>query len=295
MRTEEQTQKGRAGGRRPGARIAAVMVAAVATLAVTAGGASAAAPTGLYSSFANCPYANTSVVACLYSETTSGSFKLGNATVPINKKIVLQGGIAQDPVTYATSFVNASNGVTLSKTSLDVPGGLSGLISSSQLSGAALLAYQLTIGTANDVKATAELVGNVGYDFLNYVNQSGPALTLPLRIHLENPFLGSTCYIGSAAHPVTLKLTTGTSGSLSGSFGAINYLDLANLITADGFKLVDSSFSVPSASGCGGLFSLIINPLVNLKEGIPAATGNAAVLQGSLKQGDAEAVRASVH
>ncbi|HEX5922787.1 MAG TPA: hypothetical protein VFY45_03075, partial [Baekduia sp.] len=61
--------------------LAAVVMAGV--LGVSASSASAVAPTGDYVNFKNCPYTNTAVASCLYSKITSGSFKLGNASVPI--------------------------------------------------------------------------------------------------------------------------------------------------------------------------------------------------------------------
>ena len=58
--------------------IAAVCAGAMAI----APSAMAAAPSGIYAPFKYCPYTNTAVQSCLVSNSTSGSFKLGNATVP---------------------------------------------------------------------------------------------------------------------------------------------------------------------------------------------------------------------
>ena len=33
---------------------------------------------------------------------------------------------------------------------------------------------------------------------------------MPIKIHLENPFLGSICYVGSSTSPMIWELTTGT-------------------------------------------------------------------------------------
>ena len=50
-----------------------------------------------------------------------------------------------------------------------------------------------------------------------------------------------------------------------------------------GFKLVNNSFSVPAASGCGYWpFVSLITAAVNLKEGLPAASGtNTAIFNGN--------------
>ena len=185
-----------------------IVAASAASLALAAS-ASAGPPTGDYAQFNHCPVNNALVTSCLYSEVTSGSFKLGTSTVPINKKIVLQGGIYSDE-NFNINFVNAVGADTLSKTGLDVPGGLLGIMQGSGFTGVLLAAFEAAVHSANGVTATAELVGPVQINLINFIIASGTALTLPVRIHLENPFLGSNCYIGSPSTPVNLAMTTGT-------------------------------------------------------------------------------------
>jgi len=279
--------------------------AAVAFVAAAgaASPAAAAAPTGDYAQFNRCPYSNTAVDACLYSETTGGSFQLGNANVPVNKKIILQGGIDQNDVTGAFTFVPAVGADTLSKTKLNVPGGLTGLMSPTGWNGILSALFWAAVGAVNDVTATAEQAGTIGYDFGAFAFGGGPGLTLPVRIHLENPFLGSDCYIGTTAAPVVLKLRTDTTSPpapntpISGSPGSISFLNDGDLIVDTGNKLVDNSFAVPAVNGCGGpLFGLLVNVALNLKEGFPSAAGkNTAILTGNLKQAARTAVVASVH
>jgi hypothetical protein len=276
------------------------VAASVASLALAAS-ASAGPPTGDYAQFNHCPQANATVTSCLYSEVTSGSFKLGTSTVPITKKIVLQGGIGSDPNTFQTFFVNAVGADTLSKTGLDVPGGLLGIMQGSGFTGALLAAFEAAVHSANGVTATAELVGPVQINLLNFLLGIQPALTLPVRIHLENPFLGSSCYIGSSSTPVNLALTTGTTAPpapntpITGSSGTTSFSPDGGITTVAGFKLVNNSFSVPAASGCGYWpFVSLITGAVNLKEGLPAAAGkNSATLIGTQKLGNKVNVIAS--
>jgi hypothetical protein len=278
-------------------------VVAFAAAAGAASPASAVGPTGDYAQFDHCPRTNTAVDACLYSETTGGSFALGNATVPVNKKIILQGGIDQNEDTGAFTFVPAVGADTLSKTKLNVPGGLTGLMSPTGWNGILSALFWAAVGTVNDVTATAEQAGTIGYDFGAFAFGGGPALTLPVRIHLENPFLGSNCYIGTTSAPVLLKLRTDTTSPpapnspITGSVGTVNFLNDGDLITDTGNKLVDNSFAVPAVNGCGGpLFGLLVNTALDLKEGFPSAAGkNTAILTGSLKQASRTAVVASVH
>jgi hypothetical protein len=57
---------------------------------------------------------------------------------------------------------------------------------------------------------------------------------------------------------------------------------------------VNNTFSAPGASGCGGLFSFFVDPLVNSILGLPAGSGtNSAVLEGKLQDAQAVAVKES--
>jgi hypothetical protein len=277
-----------------------IAAAATASLALAAS-ASAGPPTGDYAQFNHCPQADPTVTSCLYSEVTSGSFTLGTSSVPINKTIVLQGGIGSDPDTFQTYFVNAVGADTLSQTGLDVPGGLLGIVQGSGFTGALLAAFEAAVHSANGVTATAELVAPVQINLVNFILGIQPALTLPVRIHLENPFLGSNCYIGSSGSPVNLAMTTGTTAPpspntpITGSTGTTTFSPDGNITTISGFTLVNNSFSVPAASGCGYWpFVSLITAAVNLKEGLPAASGqNTAIFNGSQKLANKDAVIAS--
>ncbi len=284
--------------------LAAVVMAGA--LGVSVSSASAAAPTGDYLNFKNCPYTNTAVDSCLYSKVTSGSFKLGNASVPITSStpIVFQGGFAVDPNTFLTTFYPAVGADTLVKQSIKVPGGLIGLVDTGGFSGLLISLFNAAVASVNDVYATAELAGSPKFDYFSFIIGAGTTLELPLRIHLENPFLGPNCYIGSSTTPVRLKLTVGTTAPpppnspITGSVGTISQNTGGTVTTASGASLVDNAFSVPAASNCGYLLPdmLVITFAVNLKEGLPAAAGkNTAIMGGLLQTGTRTAVQASVH
>jgi hypothetical protein len=282
---------------------AGAAVTAVAVLGLC-GSAVAAVPTGEYADFKYCPYQNPAVTSCVYSVTDSGVFQLGNSSVPITAAtpIILQGGFI-DSESGATQWVNADGADTLSKTRLKVPGGLVGLIDQGGLTGLLISALNAAIAAENDVYATAELVGPVQFNLTNALQETGTGVALPVRVHLENPFLGSSCYIGSAANPVSLNLTTGTTSPpapntpISGSRGDTVLNDALTIINAVGIKLVDNSFAAPAATNCGITFldRLLVTPAVNLKQGLPAAAGkNTAIQQGNTKIGGAAAVVESV-
>jgi hypothetical protein len=285
-------------------------VLALAVPLALAAPAFAKEPTGDFAVFKQCPRFTKGVELCLYSETTSGSVTIGKQEVPINEDkkhpIVLQGGITNAGEEHET-FVGALNGETLSKTQQKVPGGLLGLIECNKITGegwaekGARFACELIFENAiTGVNATTELAkpaSEIGISTNNLENREGAALTLPVRVHLENPFLGGECYVGSSSSPVTLKLTTGTTSPpgpnkpISGKVGTISAKDGFEFLEITNNTLVDNAFSAPEASGCGGIFSFLIDPLIDAKLGLPSVAGNNTAIQNNLiKEGTAEGV-----
>jgi hypothetical protein len=248
-----------------------VLLAALAT----ASSAMAGKPKGDFEDFAHCPLMVAGVNECVYSKTTGGELVFGKMVVPIENTIILQGGI--DATETEETFVNPIEVGTLSKTAEEVPGGFE----------------------SKPLTETLELVGSVAIS-RKKLTAEGVALKLPVRAHLKNADLGEACYIGSSTSPITLNLTTGTTSPpapnkpIKGSHGTIEIKDEETLEIFKGDSLVENAFSVPGASGCGGIFESIIDPLVDAKFGLPAAAGhNTAIMSGTSKFATAEAVRKS--
>jgi hypothetical protein len=298
-----------AGSRRAICLIALALSLPLTALAV-ASPAFAKEPTGIYAVFNQCPRFTPGVEFCLYGQTKSGEVKIKKQSVPIEKTVVLQGGYTINESTGAETFVGALNGETLSRTPQKVPGGLLGLVKCNEITGEGFL-EKLARGTCEaifenkttGVNATLELAkpaSSIGINTNNLLNASGTALSLPVKVHLENPLLGGECYIGSSSSPVTLNLTTGTTSPnspnkpITGKVGTLKQKEAFNFIEITENTLVNNEFSAPEASGCGGLFAFLIDPLINSKIGLPAPDGvNTAILNSTLREGTAEAVIAS--
>ncbi len=271
-----------------------------------------ATPKGIFAVFADCPASAPGVALCQFGQTTSGEFTLGSTTVPINKTITLQGGAIPTGKTNQFFLVPATDGNSLSKTELNVPGGLFGIKCSeikgegSFEKGVRKLCEAIFENKLTGVTATTELVANEHnpaiLDVGALFSGEGTAITLPVRVHLKNPLLGSACYIGSESSPIQLHLTTGTTSPpapnkpISGKRGTFEVEEEEGL-EVDVLRensLVDNAFSTPVAEGCGGALSSIINPLVNAKLNLPAPAGhNTAILSGTLRTATSEAVLAS--
>jgi hypothetical protein len=279
--------------------IAMTLASSLATMAA-AGPAQAAAPKGILAVFSDCPTSISSVELCTYAQISSGEFKLGSTTVPINKTVTLQGGAVAAPLSGEFYLVPAKDGNSLSKTELNVPGGLTDLVNCTEIKGNGLLEVLeresckgFFENSLTGVTATTELVANEHNPAILNLNavysESGTGLVLPIRVHLSNPLLGSSCYIGSESKPIELHLTDGTTSPpapnkpISGKAGEFEEQEEGEYVVPvlRNSTLVDNAFSAPAAEGCGGIFSFLIDPILDAKIGLPSAAGhNTAILTG---------------
>lgn len=265
-----------------------------------------AALEGEYARFKTCPLANSNVKACIYAESTGGTFTIGSKAVPLKDPVVLKGGaefLSEEGLFGPLNFVAPTDGITLSKTPQPVPGGLTGIVAPSWWPQILKDLFNETINNGfTGVQATVELAApasSVKLSVLNTLIGSGTALGMPVKVKLSNPFLGSSCYIGSNSNPIQLNLTTGTTSPpapnkpISGSPGEFSAIDGGAIAVLKKNKLVDNSFASPGANGCGGfLFSWAVDPFVNSIVGVPSAAGtNTAILEGTNYIGDADIIR----
>jgi len=262
-------------------------------------------PTGEFAQFGDCPLSRATLTACLFSESSAGSFTIGKKTVPIKNPVVLQGGLEwNESILEELPLIAAEDGNTLVKTPQPVPGGLLGIQAPSWWPSLLRELFNETINNGfTGVNATVEIAGSASSVKLNALNLllgTGTALALPAKIHLENPFLGSSCYIGSNSNPVALNFTTGTTSPpppntpITGSPGTASENATGTLVTFSGGRLVNNSYAAPGANGCGGLFSFLVDPFVNSIVGVPSPAGtNTAILEGVIKVAEPAAVRAS--
>jgi hypothetical protein len=276
--------------------LAGGLVAALMMALAPAASASSHHPTGEFEQFGECPLSIATVTDCVYSLSNGGAFKVGSKTVPLVNPVTLQGGF--EGFGEEVQFHGAENGETLSKTPQPVPGGLTGITAPSWWPSWLQNWFNNGINEGlTGVYATVELAApatDITLNTENLLAEKGTALGLPVKIKLSNALLGSNCYIGSNSHPIQIDFTSGTSGEVSGDAGNLEFNESFTLITISGGKLVNGLYSAPGASGCGGIFSFFIDPLVNSILGLPAGEGeNTATLEGKLQDASAETVKES--
>jgi len=288
--------------------VGAILIASMAL----AGSALAKEPTKGFSVFKQCPRFTPGVNFCLFGQVTGGEVTIGSTTVPIEHTITLQGGYEANENTEPESFrfFGAVNGETLSKTPQNVPGGLLDLVNCKEIKGEGLLEKAardscewVFENSVTGVKAVTELAkpaSEIGINTNNLLNGEGTALSLPVKIKLENSLLGGECYIGSSSSPIVIPFTTGTTSPpppnkpITGNVGKLNFLEEYKIIEITNNKLVENAFAVPAATGCGGIFSFLIDPIIDSKLGLPSAAGhNTAIQTGTDKIATAKNVIAS--
>lgn len=272
----------------------AVVVALAASAAWeargTGGAASAlAGPVGLngeWAPFSRCPVdapemlavdGRTATSYCVAAHSKSGSIKLGNSTATTGASDLQFGlhGPALD--------VSSPDGGAIVADPADVPGGLLGMMCPSADPTVTAVCALITHDSLNRVTAVVEPAGTpTNFSLSAGLGLHQPIVTLPIKVHLENQLLGSTCYIGSDADPIVLHpANTDLSHFLlqTARFDANGDVDDEGpllVIKVSGATQGDSQFAVPAASGCGAGGAL--DTAINLKEGFPSAAGNNQVV-----------------
>lgn len=250
---------------------------------IPAGSASAVTLNGEWAPFTRCPVddptmlaadGSQSVALCLASSSPSGSIKLGNTTATTGNSD-LQFGLLSSGGAF--SLVSPSGGGIVAAPA-QVPGGLLGLMCPSNVPLVSAVCRQATNNNLNNVTATVQPAGEPSdFDLAAGLSVGQPILTLPVKIRLQNPLLGTDCLIGSNADPILLrpKNLTAPTGSFTrfDGDGTPNPTGGVLLrIGLSGASQGDDSFAVPGATGCGALG--LLSPAINLKTGLPSAAGN---------------------
>jgi hypothetical protein len=284
--------------KRTRALLTAFVVVALASLGLA--GSASAKLTGAFTQFEQCPFSNLEVKRCLYSPTEGGEVVLGSKKVPIVNKVILQGGYGKATEGFA-KFYEAKNGITLSKAAQPVPGGLAGIVpeASSPFLVKALIKFffENSLTGLNSTLELAKPASEIRISESHLAEKEGIALKMPVKVHLENPFLGKSCFVGSSSSPINLELTTGKTSppapnkSIEGTAGELELFEEGSVLKLSNAVLVDNSWSAPGASGCGGIIGFLVNPIINSQLGTTTAGHNTAILKNTVNTATGFAVR----
>lgn len=283
--------------------VCTAMLAAALTALAFAGSASAELVKE-FTKFQYCPWTNTEAKKCIWANTEGGTVTLGSKTVTIANDVLLQGAFgAPNSETKVSKFFGATGGKpTLAPVPQSVPGGLAGIVPSEKSPWLVKRLIKFFFeNSLTGLNSTLELAGSasaIEISESNMARKEKVALKMPVKFRLENPFLGSKCYVGSNGSPVIWNLTSGKTSppgpntSIEGSAGKIQALEGGRILQLNGNKLVDNAWAAPSATGCGGILGFLVNPIVNGAAGLPAAAGNnTAILENTVATSTTAAVK----
>jgi DNA-binding beta-propeller fold protein YncE len=193
---------------------------------------------------------------CLASNSTHGSIKIGNLATQTTGNTNLQAGVVVEGSTF--TIVPPSGGALVADP-VDIPNTPVGTVT----------AVTQSAGTPSD------------FDLLAGIQTGVPIITLPIKIQLQNPALGPSCFIGSdqdpiVLHPANTDLSNATVdfGVFFDPNGAPNPSGPMGTIATYGAVQGDDTFSVPGATGCGPNGDGSLDAVVNAVVGLPSPSGN---------------------
>jgi hypothetical protein len=197
----------------------------------------------------------TTLGACLGSNSTHGSITIGN-------------------ITATTGSTNLQAGLVLDEST--------GVYAAVQPAGGALVANPVHLSTpVGPVTAVTESAGAPSnFSLFAGITTDQPIITIPIKIHLESPTLGPSCFIGSDQNPILLN-PQNTDLSRAKSVGGFTFFDPDGVPDSTGPLTAieitravegDNTFAVPGATGCGTNDSL--DAAVDAIAGVPSPSGH---------------------
>ena len=221
---------------------------------------------GAWAPFFRCPVDDPAMLAtdgvtslgfCLGSNSTHGSITIGNLTTTTGNTN-LQAGLV-GPSADQLSVIASPDGALVADP-VEIPNTPVGSVT----------ALTESAGTPSDFNLFAGIQTGV------------PIITLPIKIHLQNPALGPSCFIGSDQNPIVLHpQNTDLSNAKSiGGFFLFDPNGVPDLVGLDGSLLItggvqgDDTFAVPGAQGCGPNGDGSLDAVVNAVVGLPSPAGN---------------------
>jgi hypothetical protein len=245
------------------ARLGGAALMAVLAICLLAPAAQAKEPAPGFTQFAGCPTPEEhKTTFCVRSDVTGGHLQVGKKDVPIKNPLTISGGLNES---FEEFRAGPKGGLSVVKQ--EVPGGIIGL------TGLDWLVNFLNLEGLKLFAAT-ELAGEpTGFNFTE--------VTIPIKVHLINPVLGNSCYIGSVSSPIVLHLQTGTTSPPAPNKPITGvtpeFSEAGGIFFEKNGEFVDNSFSAPGANGCTltlfGFIPIGLNGFVNSQSGLPAAAG----------------------
>ncbi|HEX5851794.1 MAG TPA: hypothetical protein VFY36_01760 [Solirubrobacteraceae bacterium] len=269
--------------------MAAAAVAALLSVLVSVGSASAVTLKGEWAPFNRCPVDNATMLStnvnegfisvCLAVQSKKGSLKIGNVSLNIGPSDTQMGVLGEEAIGKFDPI--SPEGSAIVAAPIEIPGGLAGLVCPKGQDFKGDICKASRPARLNKVTATLESAGTpANFELFAAFEAPKPIMALPVKIHLKNPLLGANCYIGSKAHPIVVQpVTVKVPGALIQRYALDGGVDpeggMFETIFYEGSQ-ADTQFAVPAATGCG--FAGVLTHAINQKVGLPSPAGSNSIL-----------------
>lgn len=192
--------------------------------------------------------------ACLSVDVLSGTFDNDGFNLPIKAGDMVIASMMGEDAEGNPVFLPREDGHNgLYAKPMTVPGGVLGIE----------LPFNNLFGLA---AVTAEVEAVEAPSFNGMFTEFD--LSLPVRMKINNAFLGDNCYLGSETAPVEFRLQpTNTADDAPTNEPTDDGMGLK----IGGLKSAAVDFAIPAASGCGPFG--VLNPIVNWRAKVPATSG----------------------
>ena len=250
---------------------------------------SALAKKSAWARFDECPFGATAMTPggpapthfCLYGEAGPESFfQAGKVTIHFTKPIQLSGGIAEDPENNeANTYIPPRNNVQITKEAEPGPSLTEG-IDAEALAEPEKARYEQYVASGKPTKTTETIElakEDIFVDLTPFFGEHGESFGFSVLIHIQNRFLGKSCYVGSTVSPIDVPFTTGETsppppntpirGEVGEEFG-----EEESIILSAFAVLVDNEYAAPGVSGCG--INGGADAGLDAGLGLPSAAGN---------------------
>jgi hypothetical protein len=227
---------------------------------------------GAWAPFSRCPVDDPTMLATQGFNVSTGTGTIGLCLSASST----HGSIAIGKLTTTTGNTNLQIGLVGSN-------GLGGFTVVPPSAGSLVAdPVQLTATPVGPVTAVTESAGTPSnFCLFCGISADQPIITIPIKIHLENPVLGPSCTIGSDQNPILLN-PQNTDLSNAKSVGAFFSFDSNGVpdstpgpdgaLLISGLVQADDTFAVPGATGCGPHGSL--DGVVDGVAGVPSPSGS---------------------
>jgi sugar lactone lactonase YvrE len=202
------------------------------------------------------PGGSGTVGICLVSNSPSGSITIGNTAVATGNTN-LQVGLVLDNSTGVFTAVAPSGGAVV-EDPVQIP--------------------NTPVGTVTAVTTSAGTPSN--FSLLAGISTGMPIITIPIKIQLQNPTLGPSCFLGSDQSPILLQPENTDLSNAMANFSTFDPSGVPdpngplNSIEVSGAVQGDNSFAVPGAQGCGPNGDGSLDSAVDTLLGLPSPAGS---------------------